>query len=437
MPWRPSQSQAQLFDPKQLAQARTAFRKDSPQALGGALMPQISKDTSMPRIYRASLQCSFFPKQRFLGPRYLASFLRLSSDATKAQNSIAVAMFSWSLGCFDLQPRRKKRSRGLAPNTMSMSDEVSKVSSTSTTESLSTRRAQEKQFVQRHDSENSEIWYLVCTAWLDKWKAFVTGKAGPPGPITNETLVRPDGTPFPGKRAVEHFRGVNAEVWKYLQSRHGGGPEIIRTKQIKLYVENAAPNPNVWSSGPQISSALAIVKSSFTGSPAIAPMCTPVKSQPMAPAVAPSQGKVTCDKCDGPHATENCPHFKKPREKHPDAWCLKGKAKLVGAAESEAKFVSRARVVRQPGDGSCMFHSVSYGLGDGSTAGSLRKSVADTIAAYPNMQILETPIAEWIRMDANVGVSSYVQSLRGGAWGGGIELAVLAQMILGILLVCA
>ena len=48
----------------------------------------------------------------------------------------------------------------------------------------------------------------------------------------------------------------------------------------------------------------------------------------------------------------------------------------------------------------------------------------DTIAAYPNMQILETPIAEWIRMDANVGVSSYVQSLRGGAWGGGIELAV-------------
>ena len=81
-----------------------------------------------------------------------------------------------------------------------------------------------------------------------------------------------------------------------------------------------------------------------------------------------------------------------------------------------------------------MFHSVSYGLGDGSTAGSLRKSVADTIAAYPNMQILETPIAEWIRMDANVGVSSYVQSLRGGAWGGGIELAVLAQMKLGVLL---
>ena len=188
-------------------------------------------------------------------------------------------MFSWSLGCFDLQPRRKKRSRGLAPNTM-MSDEVSKVSSTST-ESLSTRRAQEKQFVQRHDSENSEIWYLVCTAWLDKWKAFVTGKGWPPRSDHQRDFGSPRWS-LPGKRAVEHFRGVNAEVWKYLQSRHGGGPEIIRTKQIKLYVENAAPAPNVWSSGPQISSALAMVKSSFSGSPAIAPMCTPVKSQPMA-----------------------------------------------------------------------------------------------------------------------------------------------------------
>ncbi|CAE7582584.1 USP20 [Symbiodinium natans] len=300
------------------------------------------------------------------------------------------------LGCFDMQPRRSKRAQSKA-----VTGEVVAVSSTSSTESLGARRAQEKEFVQKHDSETSEV----------------SGKGGLPGPITNETLVRPDGSPLPGKRAVEHlghFRGVNPEVWQYLQSRHGGGPEIVRMKQIKLYVDSPTSRPNAWSNAPPISSAFAMAKSAFTASPGSTTM-SPAKSKSVSTPVA-SQGKVTCDKCDGPHATETCPHFEKPRDKHPDAWCLKGKSHLVAAAElEEAKFVSRARVVRQPGDGSCLFHSVSYGLGDGSTAHSLRKGVADTISGQPNMQILDTPLAEWIRMDANVGVNSYVQRLRGGA----------------------
>lgn len=29
--------------------------------------------------------------------------------------------------------------------------------------------------------------------------------------------------------------------------------------------------------------------------------------------------KLVCDKCDGPHLTNECPYFKKDREKHPDA----------------------------------------------------------------------------------------------------------------------
>jgi hypothetical protein len=31
-----------------------------------------------------------------------------------------------------------------------------------------------------------------------------------------------------------------------------------------------------------------------------------------------SAGKLCCDKCDGPHATDSCPHYKKKREDHPD-----------------------------------------------------------------------------------------------------------------------
>ena len=105
-----------------------------------------------------------------------------------------------------------------------------------------------------------------------------------------------------------------------------------------------------------------------------------------------------------------------------------GKSHLVAAAEvKEAKFVSRARVVAQPGDGSCLFHSVAFGLRDGSTARSLRQEVASVIERNPSYRILDTPLSDWIRMDKNVGVRSYVESLRGGAWGGGIELAILSQ----------
>eukprot|EP00966_Prymnesium_polylepis_P288452 6662801-Prymnesium_polylepis.1 len=36
---------------------------------------------------------------------------------------------------------------------------------------------------------------------------------------------------------------------------------------------------------------------------------------------------------------------------------------------------SSVRVIRQPGDGSCLFHSLCHGLRDGSTANALRRQV--------------------------------------------------------------
>jgi hypothetical protein len=35
--------------------------------------------------------------------------------------------------------------------------------------------------------------------------------------------------------------------------------------------------------------------------------------------------KGTCDKCDGPHLTDDCPIYKKKRDDHPDAWRNFGK----------------------------------------------------------------------------------------------------------------
>ena len=84
-------------------------------------------------------------------------------------------------------------------------------------------------------------------------------------------------------------------------------------------------------------------------------------------------GKLCCDACDGEHKTTECPVFKgKARDKHKDA--QKGKGPSIG--KPGGNFVLRtARVVRQPGDGSCLFHSMSYGLG-GTSASSLRRGIA-------------------------------------------------------------
>ena len=38
------------------------------------------------------------------------------------------------------------------------------------------------------------------------------------------------------------------------------------------------------------------------------------------PAPAPTKPNGPCDKCDGPHDTDECPHFKKPRDDHKDAF---------------------------------------------------------------------------------------------------------------------
>ena len=84
-----------------------------------------------------------------------------------------------------------------------------------------------------------------------------------------------------------------------------------------------------------------------------------------------SAGKLCCDRCDGKHETARCPHFKKERDKHRDA--QKGKGPEMGAPGGNF-VLRRARVVPQPGDGSCLFHSMSYGLGSGS-ASSLRREI--------------------------------------------------------------
>mmetsp|Transcript_31592 Transcript_31592/g.69762 ORF Transcript_31592/g.69762 Transcript_31592/m.69762 type:complete len:592 (-) Transcript_31592:2-1777(-) len=134
-----------------------------------------------------------------------------------------------------------------------------------------------------------------------------------------------------------------------------------------------------------------------------------------------------CDKCDGKHDTDACPHFKNARDTHKDAWDNYGTKGVAGGKESQA-ILRAARVVAQPGDGSCLFHSLSYGL-HATSASKLRAEIADYIAAHPNTQVSNNAIKDWVLWDSGMDTASYAQSMRTGSrWGGAIELAVCAKV---------
>uniref|UniRef100_A0A7S0AL88 Ubiquitin thioesterase OTU n=1 Tax=Pyrodinium bahamense TaxID=73915 RepID=A0A7S0AL88_9DINO len=148
---------------------------------------------------------------------------------------------------------------------------------------------------------------------------------------------------------------------------------------------------------------------------------------------APSVPGFKCDKCDGPHATDACPFFKKEREDHKDAWANYGQTNPLKMGGDGGDFTLRgAKVVRQPGDGSCLFHSLSFGLSSGHpnphAAEALRWELAAFIERNPQTEIAGDTIEEWVRWDANSTVSAYAQQMGRRGWGGGVEMAVCSLL---------
>lgn len=143
----------------------------------------------------------------------------------------------------------------------------------------------------------------------------------------------------------------------------------------------------------------------------------------------PSKNNGKCDKCDGPHPTEKCPHFKGGRENHKDAWANYGKEHPARMGSGGGNYVLRgASVVRQPGDGSCLFHSLAFGLGNygyrGVSAFMLRRELADFIRKHPKLEIAGDTLEEWVSWDSNTSVHAYASKMAAGrAWGGGLEIA--------------
>lgn len=151
------------------------------------------------------------------------------------------------------------------------------------------------------------------------------------------------------------------------------------------------------------------------------------------PSAPKKKAGVKCDKCDGPHPTDECPFFKKAREDHKDAWANYGQDTAKKMGSDGGDFTLRgARVVRQPGDGSCLFHSLSFGLSQGQPnprdAEQLRRELAAYIERNPQQEIAGDTIEEWVRWDANSSVSVYAAQMGQRGWGGGVEMAVCSLL---------
>mmetsp|Transcript_49325 Transcript_49325/g.104917 ORF Transcript_49325/g.104917 Transcript_49325/m.104917 type:complete len:735 (-) Transcript_49325:268-2472(-) len=89
---------------------------------------------------------------------------------------------------------------------------------------------------------------------------------------------------------------------------------------------------------------------------------------------------------------------------------------------------STAKVVRQPGDGNCLFHSMAYGLGS-CNASALRTQICAFMESHPSLLIAGTPLSEWIQMLAGSEVHTYAKKMAKGAqWGGAPEIACCAHL---------
>lgn len=351
--------------------------------------------------------------------------------------------------------------------------------------SIELRQQEEKDFIRRNDTSEASVWYLVDVKWLQEWKTFVTRTNAPtvPGPIDNSRLLdRATGGSRPGLRPVDDYRGVNGAIWTFWQQRYGGGPAVMR-RELDLYAaQPREDDPSLSTSSDAGSSERPVVSPAAPGvAPAGGRRPEPARAGPSdntgsgfewdegrkqepGSGSSPARGRATdtkgrsstssnrtasapakdrandeedeapkkaacCDKCDGPHMTDDCPHFRRPREKHADAWTSYGK-KATADSKEIVHVVRNARVVRQPGDGSCLFHSLSYGLSDRSTASSLRRDICRYVESNPDISIADTSLKDWIRYDSGdaTTVQSYAQRMSSGTWGGGIEMAALTKM---------
>jgi hypothetical protein len=149
----------------------------------------------------------------------------------------------------------------------------------------------------------------------------------------------------------------------------------------------------------------------------------------------PDKPPPVCDKCDGAHASDACPHFRKAREAHRDAHVpTKAAPAQTSSSEGEREVLRDAILRRQPSDGNCLFHSLAHGLCEGGnsvTAAALRAQLITFIAGNPELEVRDsTSFKEWVEWETGATVDAYCQRMRqSGEWGGAIEMAACSHLL--------
>ena len=80
-------------------------------------------------------------------------------------------------------------------------------------------------------------------------------------------------------------------------------------------------------------------------------------------------------------------------------------------------FLRFAKIIPQAGDGSCLFHSLSYGIKDDTNASILRYDISTYIQQHPHTLICDTPLSDWVKWDSNTSCTEYSRRMKNGAWG--------------------
>eukprot|EP00940_MAST-03C_sp_MAST-3C-sp2_P003189 g3189.t1 len=149
-----------------------------------------------------------------------------------------------------------------------------------------------------------------------------------------------------------------------------------------------------------------------------------------------SKTETNCDACDGPHETDDCPQYSK-RGIQMAKKLMKarrsGKQLMDDISDGSGGYFvlphSETRVVRQPGDGSCLFHSLAHGLGSRVSGHRLRKEISAHVRSHPDMTISGEPLRKWVQWASGESVRAYATRMkRSSSWGGGIEMAVFSRM---------
>ena len=89
--------------------------------------------------------------------------------------------------------------------------------------------------------------------------------------------------------------------------------------------------------------------------------------------------------------------------------------------------IHNTKIIKQPGDGNCLFHSLAYGIGNISY-NQLKKKIINWIKNNKNNNISGIPLKNWIMWETNLNIENYCNRLENGMWGGAIEILICSQI---------